>query len=325
MKKKFRLFDMTKPGKGIKKSEIDKEERTDVVGFLRILKNRFWNVSSLNMLFLLVNFPIIFGLISLSGVFNLETTTPNSPFFANVFGIAQYGETPYISMLLSTMGGNISLSVVSTTTKIFGYLTLLLIFTNGIANVGATYVLRCFVKSEPVFMFSDFFGAVKRNFKQGIIMGIIDALFIYVLSYGTLMYLVNSGTYMLSVMLFAEILIFIIYLTMRFYMYLLLVTFDLSIVKILKNSFIFTVVGFKRNFVAWLGIIAVLFLNIYILFMIPMFGVIIPFLITVMLIMFIPAFAAYPVIKKHMIDPYYKSEPKEKITSVEEPIFIDRG
>lgn len=316
---------MNRPGKGVKKPTVIKEDRMDIGGFFRILKNRFWNLSSLNMMYLIVNFPIIFALISLSGVFNVETTTPASPFYANLFGMSQYGESAYISALLSVLGGNIRLSVASSATKIFGYLTLLIIFTNGISNVGATYVLRSFIRSEPVFLFSDFFGAVKKNFKQGMILGLLDSLFLYVLSYGTFIYFFNSGTYAVSVMLFAELLIFLIYLTMRFYMYLLLITFDLSIFKIIKNSFIFVVVGIKRNLVSWAGIIVVLFTNFYLLITIPMLGVVIPFLVTVMLVMFIAAFGAYPVIKKHMIDPYFKEETSEKITPAEETIFIDRG
>ncbi len=325
MKNKFKLFDMNKPGKGVVKSQVRKEESTDIFGFFRVLKNRFWNISSLNMLYLIVNFPIIFGLIYLSGVFNIETTTPASHYYANLFGMMQYGHSPYISTLLSVLGGDITLSVSSTVSNVFGCLTLLIIFTNGISNVGATYVLRSFVRSEPVFLFSDFFGAVKRNYKQAIVLGIIDFLFIYALVYGSMMYFINSGTYMFSIMFFAEILLLIIYLTMRFYMYVLLVTFDLGIVKLLKNSFIFAIVGFKRNIVAWLGIILVLVINFYFLFTIPMLGVIAPFLIIVMLVMFMASFAAYPVIKKYMIDPYYKSEPKDKIAPVDEPIFIDRG
>ena len=237
----------------------------------------------------------------------------------------QYGETSYISVLLSVLGGNTVMSVASTATKFFGYLALLIVFTNGLSNVGATYVLRSFVRSEPVFMTSDFFGTIKKNFRQGLILGLLDALFIFVLSYGSLMYFINSGTYMVSVMLFAELLIFLVYLTMRFYMYLLLVTFNLSIFKILKNSFIFAIVGFKRNFVSWLGIFIIVFINVCILMVVPMFGVILPLLITVMLLMYVSAFAAYPVIKKYMIDPYYDVESSEKITPVDEPIFIDRG
>lgn len=325
MKKKFKLFDMNKPGKGITKAQVKKEDNTDFPGFFRLLKNRFWNISSLNMLFIIVNFPLFFGLIYLSGVFNAETTAPGSPFFAPLFGMVQYGESPYLSSLMSVLSGNVDWSVPTTLSNVFGYLTLLVVFTSGISNVGASYVLRSFVRSEPVFLFTDFFGTIKKNFKQGVLLGILDSIFLFVFGYGTMTYFINSGTYIVSVMLFAEILLFLIYLTMRFYMYQLLITFDLSIFKILKNSFIFAIVGFKRNICAWIGIVLLLVINFYLLFTIPMLGVIVPFLITIAFLMFIAAFAAYPVIKQYMIDPYYKNAPNEKITSVEEPIFTDRG
>ena len=230
---------MNKPGKGITKSQVKKEDNTDFPGFFRMLKSRFWNISSLNMLYIIVNFPIFFGLIFLSGVFNAETTAPASPFFAPLFGMIQYGESPYLSTLMSVLNVNTGLSVPTTLSNVFGYLTFLIILTGGISNVGASYVLRSFVRSEPVFLFTDFFGTIKKNFTQGIFLGVLDALLLFVFGYGTMTYFINSGTYIVSVMLFAEILLFLVYLTMRFYMYQLLITFDLSIFKILKNSFIF--------------------------------------------------------------------------------------
>jgi len=319
---------MNKPGKGISKSKTLKEDNTDFGGFFRILKNRFWNISSLNMLYIVVNFPLFFGLIYLSHAFDLETTIPASQFYPHILGMSQYGESPYIGILSSTMSGNAVEMVSSTVSNVFLYLTLLIIFTNGIANVGSAYVMRSFVRSEPVFMFSDFFGAVKKNFKQAVVLGVIDAIFLYVFAYGTMMYFLNSGSFTGTVMLFAEILLFIIYLTMRFYMNIILITFDLKITKIIKNSFIFSIIGFKRNLCAWIGILFVLLINFYLLFTIPVLGVIIPFLITFGLLMYICAYAAYPVIQKYMIDPYYKDNPTangSKITPADEPIFIDRG
>lgn len=324
-KKRFKLFDMNAPGKGVTKVQVEKEDKPDFFGFVRILKNRFWNISSLNILYIFINFPIFFGLIALAGVFNAQTTVPSSPFYPVLYGIAQYGETPYVSALLSVFGENSQWSVTTDVTRIFGYLTLLLIFTNGISNAGASYVIRCLAKCEPVFMLSDFFSAIKKNFKQAFVLGIIDCFFIFAFAYGIMAYYINAGTYMLSVMLFAEILLAIIYLTMRFYMYLLLVTFDLSIFKILKNSFIFSIVGFKRNIFAWIGIIFVAVVSFYLLFAIPMFGIILPFLITIALTMFMCGFAAYPIIKQYMIDPYYGKNSNKNINAAEEPVFKDRG
>ena len=325
LKKKFKLFDMTKPGKGISKQQVLKEESTDIFGYFRMFKNRFWNISSLNMIYVLVNFPLFFGLISLSGAFRIETTTPASIFYPNLLGMTQYGITPYLSTLIPVLNMDTTISVPTLTSNIFAWLTLLLVFTNGISNIGASYVLRGYIRSEPVFILSDFFGAIKKNFRQGFILGILDFIFLFMLGYGTYLYFLNSYYFGISVMLCAELFIFIIYLTMRFYMYLLAITFDLSIVKIIKNSFIFAMVGFKMNFFSWLGVAAIIFVNLFVFISIPVFGVILPFILTFSTLMFTTAFNSYQVIKKYMITPYYKDETNEKITPVDDPIFIDRG
>lgn len=95
---------------------------------------------------------------------------------------------------------------------------------------------------------------------------------------------------------------------MRNYMYLILVTFKLSIFKILKNSFIFAFLGIKRNLAALLGTVIVCFINVYLFVWLPLVGLTLPLIITTTTVFFIGAYAAYPVIKKYMITPYYKDE-----------------
>lgn len=295
-----------------------------LTGFFRMYKDRFWTLSSLNLLFIAANFPIFFAIAAFTGNFNLETTAPASPLLAPLFGISQYGETPFISSLFSVIGSDTMMSVPSLTTKILWGLSLLLIFTIGLSNTGVTYVLRGFVRGEPVYVLSDFIDAIKKNFKQGIILGILDCLFTFALIYGIMTYYINAGTYMVNVMLFAEILLFILFLTMRFYMYMIMITFDLSIFKILKNSFIFALIGFKRNLVVWFALIIISIFSFYIFFAIPTLGVALPVIISIITGMFIAAFATYPVIKRYMIDPYYNDDGSKK-TSSDEPVFVDRG
>ena len=96
---------------------------------------------------------------------------------------------------------------------------------------------------------------------------------------------------------------------MRFYTYLMMVTFDMKITKILKNALIFTVMGFKRNIMALLGmalltgVFAVLIIVLGRL--VPAFFIL-PFLCLLGFCGFMYTFAAYPVIQKYMIDPVQK-------------------
>lgn len=324
--KRFSLFDMNRPGKGLTKEQASKGSDTGLYGFFRLYKDRFWTLSTLNILFVLSNFPIFFGFAALSENFNVNTTAPASPLYAQLFGIMQYGNTPFTAALYSVFGGNGTLSVPTTTTRVLGWLTLLIVLTVGLSNVGAACVMRGFVRGEPVFVLSDYWQAIKKNWKQGLLMGIVDSLLLFVFAYGIMTYYINTGTYAFNVMLAAEVLLFLIYLTMRFYIYLILITFDLSLYKILKNAFIFSVIGFKRNILAWLGILLVIFFNLFLFFNLTFLGVALPFVITVITVKFITAFAAYPVIQKYMIDPQITDKKTASDNAdAGEPIFTDRG
>ena len=104
----------------------------------------------------------------------------------------------------------------------------------------------------------------------------------------------------------------VLYFFMRFYLYLLLVTFDLSILKIFKNALIFVVLGIKRNLMGFLGILLVTSINIALfpLFAITPLGIaiplILPFLYYIAVTAFTASYAAYPVIDRYMIAPYRK-------------------
>ena len=112
---------------------------------------------------------------------------------------------------------------------------------------------------------------------------------------------------------------------MRFYIYLLIVTFDLSIYKILKNALIFSLLGFKRNIMGVLGILLITALHVILLLLListPLSGlpIILPFLWYMAAVTFTSAYAAYPVIDRYMIAPYANQEDEEETIegSVEE-------
>ena len=112
----------------------------------------------------------------------------------------------------------------------------------------------------------------------------------------------------------------ILWFYMRFYMYLLLVTFDLSIFKILKNSLIFSIIGFKRNFMATLGILVLVLLNYMVFVYVQPLGIVLPMVLTLACGAFMSTYAAYFKIKEIMIDPYYTDKPEE---SAEPPLARD--
>ena len=130
---------------------------------------------------------------------------------------------------------------------------------------------------------------------------------------------------MSGIMFWATVFMILVYFVMRFYIYLLTLTFDLKIWQIFKNALIFAFLGFKRNFLAFLGILVLIVLNVFILALYVPIGIVLPLIITVGLCIFISIYAAWPKIKEIMIDPYLEEHPEEKPEEVydDEPVMTD--
>ena len=107
----------------------------------------------------------------------------------------------------------------------------------------------------------------------------------------------------------------LIYGIMRFYTYLMMVTFNMKLGKIFKNALIFTVLGIKRNIMAGLGILSLtaIFIALIVFFgrLIPALFII-PFLCLLGFCGFMYTYAAYPVLQKYMIDPVQKPKATEE-------------
>ncbi len=338
--KKFRLFSYEPPAKGVKKDNDRAGVRTDLPGFFVMYGRKFWNLSNLNLL------VAVYILIVSLGVWKLAAYPVAFYCFLGVAALAF-----------------------------------------GIVNTGVAYVVRGYVRGDPVYILSDFRYAVKHNFLQGLLLGILDLVIIVLLVFDLffwsgmdLDYLTSytepapdeqsqlvegdstgsemngvsfeqsevqnaeavSGSdaqvtgepdiaapqpvekehsFLDGVFFYTCIFLLILYSFMRNYMYLLLVTFKLSLFKILKNAFIFAVLGIKRNLVALLGMLLVCFINVYAFVLLPLVGLTLPLIITTATLSFIGAYAAYPIIKKYMITPYYDDQ---EVFEEYDRIFVDR-
>jgi len=178
--------------------------------------------------------------------------------------------------------------------------------------VGSSYIMRNIMKQEHVFIWHDFFYAIKRNLKQSIIFGVMDVLIIFVLGYDIVLYNLNfSQSFLTAILFFAMICIALLYFFMRMYIYTMMLTFDLSIKKLLKNALLFSVLGVKRNFCALLGVAICVIVTLFLMTVVLPLGIIIPFVFLFAFLIYITTYCAYPVIHKYMIAPYYKSDGTE--------------
>ena len=303
-KKKFKLFDMNRDGKGV---EVGEDRTPNLKFFFKQFGRKFSKIISLNILMIFQVIPLL--LIAYLLIFATPTTpTQYYPEYSALYGIEQANATASGIVNLDLFSIQLEIhEYLPYTYWIAGGLAIIFVVTYGWQKVGAIYVTRGLVRGDSVFIFSDFFYAIKKNFWQGLLLGLIDCGIMATLGFN-LFYYYNSATTGLNDFLYVMTLaLILIYIVFRFYTYLMLVTFNIKIHKLLKNALIFTVLGIKRNFMALLGLFVVSALAIVpMLFLMPIglgIALVLPFIYYLGVCSFIYTYAAYPVIKKYMIDP----------------------
>ena len=324
-KKRLRIFDFTRDGKGISKKSANLG-----FGFKRFFisfKENFNKIVTVNIIFVLGNFPIFFLIAALSGVTKEPMYIPLSDTFQNVNGLVGAGAeaSPYMMSLYAIEGLPLNQLVNTPWTYVLYGVGALTLFTFGPINAGTAYVLRNLVSGEPVFVWSDFTYALKRNLRQSLIFGIIDCAIIALLCLD-MYWMFSTPGFLTSLFFWTSVVIFVLYFFMRYYMYIQMVTFDLSIYKMMKNALIFSLLGLKRNFLALLGIIVCIALEV--LFIFGLGGLLLPIAVAAPLALlfsffaYMKVYAAYAKVKEVMIDPYYEAHPELRPTVDDEEIIM---
>lgn len=307
----FRLFDFNRDNR----PDAAEEDTTPTLKrYFKLLGRRFWKLVSLNLLMLPMIIPILLAVYLYLGMD--KTPTAGTPLFSAIYGANLINTTTNTVALLDVFGAQIQIPIYmgTTTYVLIGIAIAFLVITFGWQNVGSTYILRSMVRGEPVFLFSDYFYAIKRNLKQGFLMGVLDIVAMFLLVFDFMYFGSMASSFWIDVCYFAIMALAIVYFFMRFYIYLLLVTFDLPIKKILKNALIFTALGFKRNIMAVLGMVLITAINVVLFaaFAMTPLGIaiplILPFFYYLAVTAFTAAYAAYPIIDRYMIDPYRNDE-----------------
>ncbi len=254
--------------------------------------------------------PVFFLFFGLAGFFDNFTYGVTDPLFSVILPEIELGNANPVT--LSMYGASCQRTVYmrefSTVSTVFIAMTGILLFTWGYGNCTLAYYMRNILRGEPVFYFADCKNVIKSNKIQGVVLGILDLALMALIVYDFEFFRINSDQYMYAVMFYIMIFIAVVYTVMRFYMYVMQVTFDLSLAKLIKNAFLFTFIGIKRNILAFIGVVFVVLFNIILFISFRPLGTALPFVLTAGTLSFIATYAAYPKIKEIMIDPYYSDE-----------------
>ncbi len=297
----FGFFDYTKPGPGVPK---DGPPKARIVVFFEIVQRKFWNLIKINLLFNLFNIPaVILGM------------------FAALFLFP--GITPDVTGSSDAVVGEILLKFI-----LLSVLLCIPVVTVGPAQAGFTYLLRNYSREEHAFIWGDFKDNAMKNFKQSVIISVIDFFVAILMIWSIRAYIIIGGGILMTIGTTLMVMMFIIFLIMHMYIYPMLVTFNLSIKQLYKNALIFAVIKLLPN-------IGILLLCMLILAL--TFGVIIPFsqliglvlyaFLTVSFIGMITNFYVYPKLQKYMMkqdeaetedDEEYEEEEEEEAETTEE-------
>ena len=121
------------------------------------------------------------------------------------------------------------------------------IVTIGAATAALTYALKCYINDEHVFLIHDFFRVFKENFFKATGVFAINVLAIFSLY---TVYVNYDAIPQFSQFLFPVAFVNILILIMDFYIYPMMVSYELSFFALIKNGFIFALIKLPQNIIA---------------------------------------------------------------------------
>ncbi len=206
-------------------------------------------------------------------------------------------------------------------------LSYLFLLPSGLGSVGMTNIARNMSRDKHSFGVSDFFSTIKKNWKQALIMGVLNIVLTVLVVYSGILYYYNFpdvlGGWLGMVGAGLMMSIFFVLSVMKYYVWLLMITFSLPIKKILKNSFYFVFINLKNNLVAALGCVIWYVLSVGVCLLCLNNAQVFVFAVAMVLllnILFFPGykhlliqFCIFDAVKRMMIDPYYEQNPDADI------------
>lgn len=194
----------------------------------------------------------------------------------------------------------------------------------GPALCGFMKILRNISSERPVFLWHDYWKAFRSNFKQGIIMGLIDAVFVVAVSFAFPLYFsMAEQNNMFYIPFIICLVCAVIFLMMHFYIYLLIVSTNLGLWNIIKNSFLLTAIDIKSSFTNLIVTVLVVLAMVVFWPYTSFLFIVVPSFLGLMY-----AFNCFPIIRKYVIQPYYdergEDNPEFSYRDTEdEAVFVD--
>ncbi len=183
-------------------------------------------------------------------------------------------------------------------------------------TAGLTFITRNFAREEHAFVWSDFWSAVKNNWKYFLINGVVFYLLYVILGFSMIYYYSSA---MRETLFFVPfwlcVVLSILLLFAQYYVPMMIITFDLKLTQIYRNAMIFSLAGLGRNLLITV-ILAGLLILVYAVIPMTMITLMILVLYVILfafsLTSYFINFTIYPVIERYLIKPYEQKLADEK-------------
>lgn len=268
-------FNYSKPGPGVDK---DAPQKKGIFRYLEIFGRKFWKLLQANMLTFLCSLPFMIILFIIAPI-NPDALTSLMPEAA--------------SEDLAVMHLMLRFLYVSLVYFLWG---------SGPASAGYAYIARSFTREQHSWIFSDFKDKFKENFKQGMIVSIIDLVLSYASVFGIYFYYsayARTGNKFFFAAFCVMCMVLLLYTFMHFYIYQFMVTFAEKTSQLYKNSLIFAISQLPMCVL----LLAVVVVISYLMFsyLQPLFAMLLNFIIGLALMRFPIEYSAARAIEKKLL------------------------
>lgn len=291
-------FNYAKPGPGVDANEPEKK------GFFR-----FWEI-------IFEKFSKLIGVNALHAALSI-------PYLIILYIIAPVSEE-WLQNFAAAMTENANDMDLIAETLSMGFramfaLGVFMLWGSGPSSALYAYVTRCFTRRDPVWIMSDGFDKFKENFKQGMVVVIVDivalvlginAVWFYYQIY------VSTDSMLWMFMCSLMVVVLLVYTWMHYYIYQIMVTFECKIGQLYKNALLFAIAGLPMNLL--LTIINVVLIAGLFLVLNPLVVILADLIFLAVLMRFPIEFTASRKIRKVIIDAQEKTMPKKEYIDGEE-------
>ncbi len=226
-----------KPGKGINAND---PEKRSFFRFWEIIGEKFSKIIGLNIIYVLLSLPFIALMIFFAPIDYEWIST-----------LSQLDESGAVSVYISL--------------KVIFALCMFFLFGSGPASAVYAHAIRCFTIRKPIWILSDGKDIFKENFKQSMLLTLIDLVVILFVPVAIRLYF-SLYTQTQNTLIYVSIIVlsvlFVIYTWMHFYMYQFMTTFKLKLRHLFKNALLLTLASIPLNLVFTIicaGIVFIIF------------------------------------------------------------------